>query len=81
MASLIEDAFTQAGRLFADNVELHLIVDNMATEWAVILEDGEVIGVFGSEPAAIVCLAGFDRLHPSIPAFIVSRRVGPWVKS
>jgi hypothetical protein len=81
VASLIDDAFDQIGRLFAENVELHMFVESLATEWAVQLEDGEVIGIFGTEAAAVICLAGFDRFHPDTPAFIVSRAVGPWVKS
>jgi hypothetical protein len=81
VASLIDDAFDQIGRLFAENVELHLIVDDLTTEWAVQLEDGAVIGIYSTEEHAVLGLAEFDQDYPDIPAFIVSRPVGRWVKS
>jgi hypothetical protein len=81
VASLIDDAFDQIGRLFAENVELHMFVESLATEWAVQLEDGEVIGIYSTEAHAVFALAEFDQDHPDIPAFIVFRPVGQWVKS
>jgi hypothetical protein len=81
MGTLIEDAFNEVVRLFLDNIELHTIVDNMVTEWAVIVEGGEVIGVYSAEVLAVLDLAYFDEQHPDVPAWIVSRQIGPWVKS
>jgi hypothetical protein len=81
MASLIDDAFEQIGRLFAENVELHMFAESFVTEWAVIAEGGEVIGLYSTEAHAVFALGEFDQDHPDIPAFIFSRPVGPWVKS
>jgi NADPH-dependent ferric siderophore reductase len=67
-------------RLLIENAELRLQLDNAATEWAVILDDGSVYGIYGTEAGAWIGLRDFDREDPETPAFIVSRKVGPWVK-